>query len=35
MLPQLASEHPYNLSFIAHAGMQDLFRPMRLLSPRP
>lgn len=34
LLPQLASEHPYNLSFIAHAGMQDLFRPMRLLSPR-
>jgi len=29
--PQLVSEHPYNLSFIQHAGMQDFFRPMRLL----
>ncbi|HEY0060635.1 MAG TPA: uracil-DNA glycosylase [Telluria sp.] len=29
---QLVSEHPYNLSFIQHAGMQDFFRPMRLLS---
>lgn len=29
--PQCVSEHPYNLSFIQHAGMQDLFRPMRLL----
>jgi uracil-DNA glycosylase len=29
--PQVASEHPYNLSFIDHVGMQDLFRPMRLL----
>ncbi len=33
-LPQLASEHPYNLSFITHGGMQDLFRPMRLLAQR-
>jgi uracil-DNA glycosylase len=30
-LPQVASEHPYNLSFIEHAAMQNLFRPMRLL----
>ncbi|MBZ2208335.1 uracil-DNA glycosylase family protein [Massilia soli] len=30
--PQLCSEHPYNLSFITNAGMQDLFRPMRLLQ---
>ncbi|SHG54648.1 uracil-DNA glycosylase [Massilia sp. CF038] len=29
--PQLVSEHPYNLSFIEHAGMQDFFRPMKLL----
>lgn len=29
--PQIACEHPYNLSFIEHAAMQDLFRPMRLL----
>jgi uracil-DNA glycosylase len=28
---QVASEHPYNLSFIDHQAMQDLFRPMRLL----
>lgn len=32
--PQLISEHPYNLSFIQHAGMQDFFRPMRLLTAR-
>jgi uracil-DNA glycosylase len=32
--PQLVSEHPYNLSFIQHAGMQDFFRPMRLLSAK-
>jgi uracil-DNA glycosylase len=31
--PQLLSEHPYNLSFIQHAGMQALFGPMRLLRP--
>lgn len=30
-LEQVCSEHPYNLSFIAHAGMQELFGPMRLL----
>lgn len=30
--PQLVSEHPYNLSFIQHAGMQEFFKPMRLLS---
>ncbi|QYF92344.1 uracil-DNA glycosylase [Massilia sp. PAMC28688] len=29
--PQVASEHPYNLSFIDHVDMQNLFRPMRLL----
>lgn len=29
--PQRVSEHPYNLSFIQHKGMQDLFRPMGLL----
>ncbi|NHZ95357.1 uracil-DNA glycosylase [Massilia sp. CCM 8734] len=28
---QLSSEHPYNLSFIQHAGMQELFGPMQLL----
>ncbi|MES2148795.1 MAG: uracil-DNA glycosylase [Pseudomonadota bacterium] len=30
-LPQQCSEHPYNLSFIQHSGMQKLFGPMRLL----
>ncbi|HEY0488231.1 MAG TPA: uracil-DNA glycosylase [Telluria sp.] len=30
--PQVCSEHPYNLSFITHAGMQQLFGPMRLLQ---
>ncbi|TFW27600.1 uracil-DNA glycosylase [Massilia horti] len=30
--PQLCAEHPYNLSFIQHAGMQQLFGPMRLLQ---
>ncbi|HEV7815124.1 MAG TPA: uracil-DNA glycosylase family protein [Janthinobacterium sp.] len=29
--PQLASEHPYNLSFINNQTMLELFRPMRLL----
>ncbi len=29
--PQVLSEHPYNLTFIGHTAMQDLFRPMRLL----
>ena len=33
-LPQLVSEHPYNLSFIGHAGMQALFGPMQLLRSR-
>ena len=30
-LPQIAAEHPYNLSFIQHQGMQELFGPMQLL----
>jgi uracil-DNA glycosylase len=30
--PQLVSEHPYNLSFISHSGMLNLFGPMRLLQ---
>ena len=30
-LPQVAAEHPYNLSFIQHQGMQELFGPMQLL----
>ena len=30
--PQCCAEHPYNLSFITHDGMQKLFGPMRLLS---
>ena len=34
-LPQIVSEHPYNLSFIGHQGMQGLFGPMRLLRRRP
>lgn len=29
--PQVLSEHPYNLSFIAHAQMQALFGPLHLL----
>ena len=33
--PQVASEHPYNLTFIQHPGMQALFRPMRLLQRAP
>jgi uracil-DNA glycosylase len=32
--PQACAEHPYNLSFIEHAGMQQLFGPMRLLNAR-
>jgi uracil-DNA glycosylase len=28
---QVVSEHPYNLTFIQHEGMQALFRPMHLL----
>lgn len=30
--PHAVSEHPYNLSFIAHAGMQKLFGAMHLLK---
>lgn len=30
--PQVISEHPYNLSFIANPAMQALFGPMRLLQ---
>ncbi|MDC8756025.1 uracil-DNA glycosylase [Janthinobacterium fluminis] len=30
-LPQVQSEHPYNLSFIGNGAMQALFGPMRLL----
>lgn len=33
-LPQVVAEHPYNLSFIGHAGMQRLFGPMKLLRLR-
>jgi uracil-DNA glycosylase len=29
--PQIHAEHPYNLSFIRHEGMQRLFGPMHLL----
>lgn len=29
--PQACAEHPYNLSFIQHDGMQKLFGPMNLL----
>jgi len=32
--PQAVAEHPYNLSFIGHAGMQALFGPMALLRAR-
>jgi uracil-DNA glycosylase len=32
-LPQARAEHPYNLSFIDHAGMQALFGPLKLLNP--
>lgn len=32
--PQVQAEHPYNLSFIGHAGMQHLFGPMHLLRRR-
>ena len=32
--PKAVAEHPYNLSFIAHSGMQRLFEPMRLLHLR-
>jgi len=30
--PQAVAEHPYNLSFIVHEGMQRLFGPMQLLK---
>ncbi len=33
-LEQVCSEHPYNLSFITHEGMQELFGPMQLLRAR-
>ena len=33
-LPQIVAEHPYNLSFIRHQGMQALFGPMKLLRLR-
>ncbi len=29
---QAVAEHPYNLSFIQHQGMQELFAPMQLLT---
>lgn len=29
--PHASAEHPYNLSFIGHGGMQSLFKPMHLL----
>lgn len=32
--PQIVSEHPYNLSFIQHGGMQQLFGPMGLLRSK-
>lgn len=32
--PQVCAEHPYNLSFIQHDGMQKLFGPMQLLRAR-
>lgn len=32
--PQVSAEHPYNLSFIGHTGMQQLFGPMDLLRAR-
>lgn len=32
--PQALAEHPYNLSFIGHQGMQQLFGPMELLRKR-
>ncbi|MFN3792752.1 uracil-DNA glycosylase [Massilia sp.] len=33
-LPHIHAEHPYNLSFIQHKGMQALFGPMELLRLR-
>jgi uracil-DNA glycosylase len=32
--PQVCAEHPYNLSFIQHDGMQQLFGPMQLLRAK-
>jgi len=32
--PSIRAEHPYNLSFIGHQGMQQFFGPMRLLQRR-
>jgi uracil-DNA glycosylase len=32
LFPRVVSEHPYNLSFIDHPGMQTLFGPMQLLQ---
>lgn len=32
--PHAVAEHPYNLSFIGHQGMQGLFGPMELLRKR-
>ncbi|QJE01300.1 uracil-DNA glycosylase [Massilia forsythiae] len=32
--PHVQAEHPYNLSFIRHQGMQQLFGPMHLLRQR-
>jgi len=32
LFPRVVSEHPYNLSFIDHPGMQGLFGPMQLLQ---
>jgi len=32
--PRAVAEHPYNLSFIEHSGMQQLFAPMQLLKKR-
>jgi len=29
--PRAVAQHPYNLSFITHSGMQELFGPMQLL----
>jgi len=31
-LPQIAAEHPYNLTFITNSNMHALFKPMQLLS---
>jgi uracil-DNA glycosylase len=30
-LPQIAAEHPYNLTFITNSNMHALFKPMQLL----